>query len=116
MGSSPTPTARQLYHKQYYLDNKEGYLERAHATRDALRLFVQELKKAPCTDCGLTYHPCVMDFDHVRGEKVKNISFLAAQGLRKQLLLELEKCELVCSNCHRMRTYLRTFAQPKETP
>jgi hypothetical protein len=49
-----------------------------------------------------------MDFDHVRGEKKLNLSQLRNTRLAwSRLLEELEKCELVCSNCHRIRTRLR---------
>jgi hypothetical protein len=41
-----------------------------------------------------------MDFDHVRGEKLGNISRMSL----KQALAELWKCELVCATCHRERT------------
>jgi hypothetical protein len=47
-----------------------------------------------------------MDFDHVRGVKVTHISQLV-QGNLQKIKDELEKCELVCSNCHRERTHQR---------
>ena len=63
-----------------------------------------ELKSHPCTDCGLKYHPCVMDFDHMpefeKTYSVSDMSYKSLDSVRK----EIEKCELVCSNCHRMRT------------
>ena len=43
-----------------------------------------------------------MDFDHVRGAKVANISALLG-GPRALLDAELLKCELVCATCHRQR-------------
>ena len=63
-------------------------------------------------DCGITYPYFVMDFDHVEGEKKFNIS-IAANKLRsmKLILEELSKCELVCSNCHRIRTMNRAMKE-----
>jgi hypothetical protein len=50
-----------------------------------------------------------MDFDHVTGEKIQSISRLSrGSGGKKKLLEELKKCELVCSNCHRIRTHERS--------
>lgn len=73
-----------------------------------LRKFIQELKSSsPCTDCGGFFHFSAMDFDHVRGEKYRGISELVSLSMRSALMEELEKCELVCANCHRVRTYLR---------
>jgi hypothetical protein len=52
-----------------------------------------------------------MDFDHVRGEKVAEITKIINHiSSRKDLLLlkeEIAKCEVVCSNCHRLRTISR---------
>jgi hypothetical protein len=69
------------------------------------RAYVDALKQRPCTDCARTYPPCVMDFDHVRGTKRNNIARLISRTCSLQTLsAELDKCELVCANCHRMRT------------
>lgn len=67
-----------------------------------------ELKSKPCTDCGDQFPPSVMDFDHMRGEKVAEVSALVgSRGSLKRILAEIEKCDLVCANCHRLRTARR---------
>lgn len=49
-----------------------------------------------------------MDFDHVMGVKKFNISQAHKLTITEtELLDELDKCELICSNCHRLRTYYR---------
>lgn len=68
--------------------------------------YIQSLKTAPCTDCRETFPAPCMDFDHVRGEKTIDISDLVGCRLDR-LIAELEKCELVCANCHRLRTWRR---------
>ena len=74
----------------------------------ALKRIVEDLKQRPCDDCGKRYPPIVLDFDHVRGSKVANISMLVNDGVPPaQLLDEIAKCDLVCSNCHRLRTAAR---------
>ncbi len=76
--------------------------------RERGKAYVDELKRRPCTDCGVCYPPSVMDFDHVRGEKSLNLSELRTnRSAWSKLLEEIEKCELVCANCHRIRTKLR---------
>lgn len=71
-----------------------------YATRRAL---LWALKSKPCVDCGIQYHPAVMDFDHVRGKKEFTIgSHLKTFALQK-LLNEIAKCDVVCANCHRAR-------------
>jgi hypothetical protein len=49
-----------------------------------------------------------MDFDHVRGTKVADLARLRlARGGWSKLVAEIEKCDVVCANCHRLRTKLR---------
>ncbi len=49
-----------------------------------------------------------MDFDHVRGEKLFGIVEARGSAIAWQTVLnEIAKCDLVCANCHRMRTYIR---------
>jgi len=70
------------------------------------RAFINELKNRPCTDCGKIFHPCAMDFDHIGDDKVANIAKMVHFS-REKLLEEIAKCELVCANCHRVRTFER---------
>lgn len=67
------------------------------------QLLLARLKGEPCTDCGLTFRPEAMDFDHVRGVKTANVSDMVGRPTR-ELLEEIGKCELVCAVCHRVRT------------
>lgn len=46
-----------------------------------------------------------MDFDHVRGSKVGNVSEMLGSTSLADLLMEIAKCDVVCANCHRLRTY-----------
>lgn len=59
-----------------------------------------------CVDCGYREHPAALEFDHVRGVKEFNVGSSKSHSLAA-ILAEMEKCEVVCSNCHRIRTYLR---------
>jgi len=84
---------------------------RSHARRQpagtpklvAFRQRMAEKKKAPCVDCGEVLPPEAMDFDHVEGEKVAQITDMWSWADSK-VEKELSKCELVCANCHRKRT------------
>ena len=90
------------YNKTYYAVH--GAIKAKH--NRSRREWVQSLKTVPCSDCGNTYHPCAMDFDHVRGSKTGNVSHLASLK-KERVLIEIAKCDVVCSNCHRLRTYRR---------
>lgn len=67
---------------------------------------IDHLKEPPCSDCGLTFSPVAMDFDHVRGEKVATIAQMRSFAWAS-VLVELRKCDLVCACCHRIRTHSR---------
>jgi len=76
--------------------------------RREARELVRQVKSAPCTDCRVTFHFSAMDLDHVRGKKKDNIATMVMKTYSLDTLREeLAKCEVVCSNCHRVRTYLR---------
>ena len=100
------------YSKQHYRNNKEKYAQvrfKNHGIyRQRNRELVDSLKDKPCMDCGGEFHPFIMEFDHVRGKKKFGIAKAVNMALRIQTILEeVEKCDLVCSNCHRMRTLSR---------
>jgi len=62
----------------------------------------------PCVDCGLVLPVYVMHWDHLPGyEKIDEISSMVASRKRSAVLEEIKKCELVCANCHVMRTVAR---------
>jgi 5-methylcytosine-specific restriction endonuclease McrA len=66
------------------------------------KIQIDALKRETCTDCGNTFPSDAMDFDHVRGVKIANISDLIS-GPPEALIAELSKVELVCATCHRIR-------------
>lgn len=71
------------------------------------RKLIAEFKNRPCTDCGGWFHPVQMDFDH-RPDEIKKFTISAAYCLKfKTLYKEIQKCDIVCANCHRLRTYRR---------
>lgn len=58
-----------------------------------------------CADCGYNDRPEALGFDHLPGTvKVANVSILITRGSMEKILEEIEKCEVVCANCHAIRT------------
>lgn len=74
----------------------------AYAKRAAFR---KQEKDRPCADCGGSFPPECMDFDHVRGRKEFEIG--KSNFPVERLAAEIAKCEVVCANCHRIRTKAR---------
>ncbi len=73
--------------------------------------YIIEQKNKPCADCHVPYPYYVMDFDHLPEYK-KEFAIGRAVDLKKslsQIKKEIAKCELVCANCHRIRTYKRSI-------
>jgi hypothetical protein len=69
---------------------------------------LKEQKDVPCFDCGMRFPAECMDFDHREGvEKKFNISQASRRYGLPSILEEIAKCEVVCSNCHRIRTKRR---------
>ena len=61
-----------------------------------------------CADCGYAEHSVALDFDHRPGVVKRGaISKLVERLSWDLLLVEVAKCDVVCSNCHRVRTLLR---------
>jgi hypothetical protein len=103
---------QQAAWRRYYRKNKQRVMARNKRVKEALLAEIRNYKaQRPCADCQQKYHPVCMDFDHVRGEKVGDVSQLVADGNTSKLWAEVEKCDVVCSNCHRLRTYYRQQAQ-----
>lgn len=101
------------YRRKHYEANSDKYKKKAKYWNDnnrseyrarLRRHATEHLLKNPCIDCGET-NPLVLDFDHVRGKKVAAVSVLISNATSlKRLKAEIAKCEIRCSNCHRIKT------------
>lgn len=64
-----------------------------------------------CVDCGYCGHPVAFDFDH-KDSAQKEFKISGKYIFRwKELVKELDKCQVRCSNCHRIRHYLIEFPE-----
>lgn len=63
--------------------------------------FSRYLREHPCVDCGES-NLCVLEFDHVRGEKLFNVRGHTSKNLH-QIEEEIKKCDVRCANCHSRR-------------
>ena len=95
--------------KRHYEANKNKIKTRSYKRNKSQRKinkeYVDQIKKeGECVDCGEKNY-VVLDFDHVRGSKVKCISDMmrGSYGL-KSIQKEIDKCEIRCANCHRIVT------------
>lgn len=82
------------------------------------RRYVRGQRERSCTDCGACFPWFVMDFDHPNGmvEGAQRISALVGRGNLGRIITELASVDLVCANCHRVRTHTRAVAAGERTP
>lgn len=93
----------------YYIRTKD--VRRKYQTDYAAirRRLVYSLKNKPCADCFGWFEPCQMEFDHLPGYHKKFTMGNTLSRAIKTILIEAKKCEVICSNCHRLRTYRRAY-------
>lgn len=101
---------RATYKRAHYAANKQRCIDNANAWNAKLyekrvAWLLEYFETHPCVDCGET-DPAVLEFDHLR-DKLFNVG----EGIRYKgwasVIAEIDKCEVVCANCHRRRTARR---------
>ncbi len=112
----------KLRGRQYYFNNHDRQLKlaknRKKLYQNQRKEWLSAIKSKPCQDCGQCYPPYVMDFDHRDSDtKIASISLMSIRNTSsfEKIKLEIEKCDLVCANCHRQRTHDRIlkFGMPQ---
>jgi len=80
------------------------------------RAEIERLKNVPCMDCQKRFPACVMDFDH-RDPTTKRfgIAQMVSTGTWEEFDAEVAKCDVVCANCHRLRTQKRSHERRGRT-
>ncbi len=95
--------------RQRYKENKQYYVDKATKNKKLAKAILYSkmlsyLSDKCCLDCG-EKDAVVLQFDHVRGTKVDNVSKLIGQGFSwETVFAEIEKCEIRCANCHQRKT------------
>ncbi len=94
----------------WYPQNKAKHITYVGNIKKRIKDFVVEFKRSGrCSDCGFLGkdYPEVLDFDHLRDKKFNISEFKHHTSGFSKVKEEIEKCELVCANCHRIRTVKR---------
>lgn len=106
------------YSREHYRANRDAYIGRAKLGNQELRRrkreLVAELRLRPCADCGQTFPPCCMEFDHRQGREITGRDSPEAIANMKnspvsltRLIEEIRACDVICANCHAIRTHRR---------
>lgn len=100
------PDKQREQSRRNWQKHKDRYNAVKRERRKLATQMLHEAKDRPCADCGIKYPPYVMDFDHRDpSEKVADLATFSRCAGRDRVLAEIAKCDVVCSNCHRERTY-----------
>lgn len=101
----------------YYSTHRAQEIERVRVRQASTVDFMRAIRRVPCADCGQTYEPHQMDFDH-RDPSRKAFRLTAGAATLKSrgaLWAEVRECDVVCANCHRVRTWIRHAGRPEPT-
>ena len=95
------PTIQKAAQHKHYVDNKPAYMERTKRRRRDQKQKAIEYLGGKCVKCGYNRNWAVLEFHHSNGvDKDICISDLIHQAW-KRIKEELDKCVLLCANCHR---------------
>ena len=91
------------YNILHYKANKDEYVDRNKKRRDEKRAYIEEVKKkSSCVSCGIKDYR-VLDFHHISPtEKKWNVSAISKIPSMTRLKQEIDKCDILCANCHRI--------------
>jgi hypothetical protein len=98
------------YNRNFYASHREHWLEytRKRRARNTTDLRALKLLRG-CFDCGYDADADALELDHVRGVKFRAVSALTTAS-DAVLAVEIAKCDVVCANCHSIRTANRRRA------
>lgn len=103
---------RACYKKNWdnrYYENHAHYRNSHNLSRNKIReqnarKIFEYLEKHPCVKCGES-DPIVLEFDHRdRSDKIGNISNLITDSSWERIEIEIQKCDVLCANCHRRKS------------
>jgi len=93
------------YQKNHYIENKEYYINKRNEQKISIRRYINS-KKNHCEECGEDHIAC-LDFHHKdRNEKTFDMIHALNYCVSiKNIQKEIDKCVVLCSNCHRKLHY-----------
>lgn len=92
---------------KYYYNNKTKYRDSSKRKRNLIKQYINNIKQKGCSMCGEKDIAC-LDFHHINN-KVRDVSSLIKNENLNKVKLEIEKCIVLCSNCHRKLHYKQNY-------
>lgn len=111
--------AREYYHRnkekckanhaEWYSNNKEYALEKQRNKKRERKLWAIEYLGNCCSSCGGTFHPSIYEFHHIDPTTKDRDPSKMMQLSKQKLQDELDKCKLLCANCHRLEHHQENY-------
>ena len=88
-----------------YPEKRKGRVSKYKASMRDKKDSLVEYKGGKCVDCGGTFPSCCYHFDHRDpSQKTSGIAQMMHRPI-EEMKTEADKCDLVCANCHAIRTF-----------
>jgi len=91
--------ARRKWDRNYYGENKKAILARRRKRFRDLKIYLTEKLGGKCARCSENRLP-TLTFHHTDKNKEGNVAQLITWGYKKKAIQEVEKCIILCANCH----------------
>ena len=117
VGRCKTCIRKQI--RKHYSENRNYYLLKARNRNSEVRNRIKNyiwnyLSAHSCVDCG-EKDPVVLEFDHI-SDKISAVSAMYRNYTLDTVIMEINKCEVRCANCHRRKTARERGWYKKITP
>ncbi|MEP7378397.1 MAG: hypothetical protein ABI725_02430 [Chloroflexota bacterium] len=112
----PAARNQRATNVDYYRRNREREHARIRVRQIGQLEMLRDLRRVPCQDCGGRFEPHQMDFDH-RDPATKSFELTKGRVMlmaTAKVLAEVAKCDVVCANCHRLRTQRTWVGRPRK--
>lgn len=106
---------QRIRNKKNYRENRQAYTSRHWERVWRNSSVIQAIKNVPCKDCKKEGPPYVMQFDHLGDKKYEIKQMVFGGHSLANIFKEIAKCEVVCANCHAIRTHKRNqYSNPSK--
>lgn len=95
----------QEYKRAWYAENRKRRQDKANNVNRSRKRMIVDHFGDKCHDCGNTYHQCVYEFHHLDPTQKDVNPSRALSWKEEKMWTEINKCIMLCSNCHKIRHF-----------